>query len=275
MKIAFVWYFVHASEYIRKWRDGLRAAMEIIGNKHRVRWFLDREMPDPDDDFDFLLFWSSSREEYFKDLHNYDARKGICLTTDPHIPGNLHKMDVVFVESDPVYGKCRMHGLRTIKAFGTDTEYFKPNKSIKKDIEYFYPACFSNWKCQHRIAEELGSKLLCVGTIQDDGQDQYNICRAFGVQTEVGYFPVKKIKGYYDRAKHVIIPAIHGSERTVLEAMSMNILPEVTDRIRNKKAYSFIKEYNQAKKKKRSLTPREFVVKNYNHFQYAEALLGG
>ncbi len=269
MRIAFIWPFVHAKDIYSKWRDGLRSAMEIIEKKHKVDWFLADDFPKLDDDYDFLLYWSSSIEDYFKDLYKYKARKGICLTTNPYKPENLRKMDVVFAESTPVFDRCRMEGLRTIKAFGTDTEYFKPNPKIKKDIEYFYPACFSNWKCQHRIAE-LGDKLLCVGTIQADGQDQYDICKHYGVKIEVGYFPVKKIKKYYDRTKKIIIPAVHGSERTVLEAMSMNILPEVTDRIRNKKAYSYIKEYNQT-----NMTPREFVVKNYSHFNYATQLLKG
>ena len=45
-------------------------------------------------------------------------------------------------------------------------------------------------------------------------------------------------KDYYRKSQNVIIPAIHGSERTVLEAMSMDILPLVTtsvSRIKNKR----------------------------------------
>ena len=267
MKIAFIWWFDQASGIFQNWRDGLRAAMEEIEKKHEIGWYLDKTMPDPGDS-DFLLFWSSSNEDYFNELDKFKERKGLCLTTDPRNIENLKKLDVVFVESQPIYDQCEMHGIRTIKAFGTDSDFFKP-KDVKKDIEYFYPATFSPWKRQDEIAH-LGEKLLCVGTIQPDGGKQYTACEEAGVKLEPGYFPAEKIRDYYQRAKNVTIPAIHGSERTVLEAMSTNILPTVTNSI-NHQARSFLYEYEASGCK----TPREFILQNYTHKQYAKSLLKG
>ena len=82
-------------------------------------------MPDPGD-VDFLLFWSSSNEDYFSLLNNYKEPKGLCLTTDPHNPENLKKVNIIFVESDPILSAVRSLGLPVIKAFGTDTDFFKP-----------------------------------------------------------------------------------------------------------------------------------------------------
>lgn len=267
-KVAFVWYFDKASWVYDRWRDGLRAALEKIENKHKVSWYLDKTMPDPGDS-DFLLFWSSSVEDYFSQLDRYKEKKGICLTTNPQNVNNLRKMDIVFAESRPVYDQCRALGLPVILAFGTDTDFFKPS-NVEKDIEYFYPATFSPWKRQGDISH-LGNKLLCVGTVQPDGKKELEACRENGVIIEEGYFPVKKILGYYQRAKKVIIPAIHGSERTVLEAMSCDILPEIVHPDLNKKAFSYIIEYKGSKMK----TPREFVLKNYSHKVYAKQLLKG
>jgi glycosyltransferase involved in cell wall biosynthesis len=217
MKIAIIWWWDQAAEIFPNWRDGHKAAYEEIAKKHDVDFILGKKLPQYKPDF--LLFWDDSNSEVFNHLQEYNCRKGICLTTDPHNMENLHKLDVVFVESDPIYNAIRREGIRTIKAFGTDVNYFHPNPDIKKDIEYFYPATFSPWKLQREIAH-LGDKLWCVGTKQPDGEIDYQACVHNGVHIEEGYFPVEKIREYYWRAKNVIIPSIHGSERTVLEAMA-------------------------------------------------------
>ena len=87
---------------------------------------------------------------------------------------------------------------------------------------------------------------------------------------EIGYFPPKKIRSHYQLSEKVIIPAIHGSERTVLEAMACGIIPEILHPVINFKAYSYIEELNRS-----GLDPREFVVKNYSHIKYAEDILKG
>lgn len=266
MKIAFIWYFDKASWVFPNWRDGYRAAIGEISKKHEVEWFLDKKLPEPGE-FDFLLFWSSSSEDYFQLLDQYTERKGICLTTDPSNVDNLRKMNIVFVESQPVYQQCVVARLPVIKAFGTDSDFFKP-KDVEKDIEYFYPATFSPWKKQSEIAH-LGDKLLCVGTLQPDGGDEFRACKEKHVNTAVGYFPAEQILGYYQRAKNVIIPAIHGSERTVLEAMSCEILPIVNEH--NRKAYSYVQEYKMSGFK----TPREFILNRYSAKIFAENLLKG
>lgn len=269
MKISFVWYFPLASKILNRWRDGLKAAMEIIGKKHKVDWYFDGDVPKKDE-YDFILLWDASHSPFFDYIERYPkARKGICLTTTPAKIHNLHKLDVIFVESQPVYEFCRMHGLRTIRAFGTDTDYFKPDTTIEKDIEYFYPATFSPWKQQDKISH-LGKKLWLVGIMQPDGYPYYEACKDAGVNINLGFCPAGTIKNYYDRAKKVIIPAIHGSERTVLEAMSMNILPEIVEP-KNERALSYLKEYKASKCK----TPREFILKNYSHRKYAKQLLKG
>lgn len=267
MRIALVWYFDKASQVINNWRDGLRSALEIIGKTHTVHWFLDKDVPE--DEYDFILLWDSSESEFLNTIEKYHARKGLCLTTDPRNWENLRKLDVVYCESQPIYEAVRAQGIRAIKAFGTDTEFFKPApKNRKKKIDFFYPATFSPWKLQREIAY-LGKQLTCVGTVQPDGIPDLTECTRNGVNVIEGYFPARKILEYYQNAKQVIIPAIHGSERTVLESMSCGIKPVVTHP-ENVRTYSYIIELEQS-----GLTPREFVIKNYGHFKYAEDLLRG
>lgn len=268
MKIAFVWYFDRASQIFPNWRDGLRAALEEIAKKHEVVYFLDRQVPTPNANFDAILFWGDSNCPFFSVVQNYSGKKGICLSTNPHNLDNLKKVDIVFCESDPVRTEARMWGIRTAKAFGTDTDFYTPDKSMSKDIDYFYPATFSPWKRQASIAR-YGNKLLCVGTLQPDGDGELAECYKMGVNVELGYFPAEKIRDYYRRARNVVIPAVHGSERTVLEAMACDILPVVN--MDNKKAHSYISEYNDSE----CACPRDFVLKYYSHRLYAEKILKG
>ena len=267
MNIAFVWYWDRVSEIRENWRDGLGAAMDIIGKKHNVVWYVDKKIPDPKTNWDYILMWGDSNMDFFDKLDDYNCRKGICLSTSPQNVENLRKLDSVFCESEPVLAEANAVGLKAIKAFGTDTKFFVPSQQ-EKDIDYFYPATFSKWKRQSAITY-LGDRLLCVGTVQPDGKDELRACKDAGVKTEVGYFPAEKILDYYQRAKNVIIPAIHGSERTVLEAMACNILPDVNGE--NIKTHSFIDQYMNSNHK----SPRSFIMDNYSEELYAHQLLLG
>ena len=271
MKIAILWYWDRAEEIYPNWRDGHRKAFEELAKVHEVDLILGKKLPDYQPDF--LLFWDDSNSEVFQHLDRYSCRKGICLTTDPHRMDNLRKLDVVFVESEPIYQAVRREGIRCIRAFGTDTDFFYPNPDIKKDIEYFYPATFSPWKRQSAIAY-LGNKLTCVGTVQPDGQEELQECLENGVAVEEGYFPVEKIREYYWRSRSVIIPAIHGSERTVLEAMACGIKPMVIN-FDNVRALSYLKEYELWHQDNNGGSIRQFVLERYSHKQFVESLLKG
>lgn len=271
MRIAFVWYFNRASEIMPNWRDGLKTALEIIGKNNQVIWYIDEKLPQPYEQYDAYLIWGDINCPAIQIISQYKGKKGLLLSSENNILNNLRTLSMlntIYCESTPIYESIRRLGFRAIKAFGTDTEYFIPDKKVKKDIEFFYPATFSPWKKQSTVSK-LGNKLLCVGTIQPDGQKEYQSCKDYGVNIQVGYFPVADIRNFYRRSKDVVIPAIHGSERTVLEAMSMDILPIVNQD--NIKAHSYIKEYNNSEFK----SPRDFVVKNYSAQIYANAILKG
>lgn len=263
LRIAFVWYFDQASKVIDNWKDGLRSAMEIIAKKHHVDWYLDKKLPQGK--YDWILVWCDAQSE-FLDIP-YDAKKGIFLTALPQDYSKIRGLDVVFCESQPILDAVRAQGCHAVKAFGTDTDFFQPSAEYK-NISFFYPATFSPWKRQSEIAY-LGDQLLCVGTLQPDGQVEYQACIDNGVKVELGYFPARKILSYYQRSNCVIIPAIHGSERTVLEAMSCNMLPQILHPLENSRAFSCILEYQDSG----TLTPRDFVVKNYSHKAYADTIL--
>ena len=85
-------------------------------------------------------------------------------------------------------------------------------------------------------------------------------------------FKAEYIRDLYRRAKKVIIPAIHGSERTVLESMSVDIMPEFIKNLDiNTKLDTYITEYISSG----FSSPREFIVKNYSHKVYAGKIMEG
>lgn len=266
MRISFLWYFNRAEEIYDYWRDGLRGAIEEIGKENDVEVYLGEH--EPEGEFDAHLIWGDSNCPVIPLLEKHKGKKGIILTTMPENFDYLRKLDVVYCETKPVYEAVRAQGLRAIHAFGTDTDFFTSDDSVKKDLEYFYPATFSPWKRQEDIAD-LGEKLWCVGTVQPDGSEQLKACHEKGVNVAIGYFKAEYIRDLYRRSKQVLIPAVHGSERTVLEALSSGIVPIVSNPT-NFKARSIVSEYALSK-----LSPREFAITYYNPKQYAEKIMKG
>ncbi len=270
MNIAVVWYFNQAEKVYPYWKDGLRKAIEEIGKDHTVHLFLG-EHPIEDDNYDTVLVWGDSECPFLNDIEKFKGKKGIFLTTDPWNIPNLRKLDVVYCESQPVYEAVRRSGLHAVKAFGVDQDFYNPNE-VKKDIPYFYPATFSPWKRQSDLAY-LGKDLWLIGTVQPDGYQELEACRKAECNIAEGYFAPRFIKEYYDRAQHIPIPAIHGSERTVLEAMSMNHLPMSMNPI-NLKSQSYIKEYKDWYLKHKG-TPRDFILEFYKYQDYVKAIMKG
>lgn len=266
MTLAFIWNFDKARQIYDYWRDGLKAAIEEIGQDNEVDVYLGEDYKNIDKQYDSYLFWTDSNDPIIDHFVSAQGTKGIILTTSPQNIQNLKKYDIVFCESKPVYEQCRMHGLRAMHAFGTDTEFFKPD-STPKSIHYFYPATFSPWKRQSAIAH-LGNFLWCVGTVQPDGLQELEACVKAGVHIAEGYFKPEHIRDLYKKAREVPIPAIHGSERTILEAMSMDLFPDVNP---ENKAYAIIEKFKWTTLD----SPREFVLKYYDHRQYAEKIKKG
>ena len=262
-KIAFNWAWGRAKEIFPTWRDGLRTAIEIIAQTHDVDWVLGEE---PEDKYDFILVWGADNAPVLQ--RKYSCPVGLCYgSTFPPNVDNLRNISVIYVENMITYGLARQAGLRTIKAFGTDTDFFSP-KRCKKDIEYFFPATFSPWKKQSSIAY-LGDRLLCVGEVQPDGGEEYRACFNKGVQLIPENVSSEKVRDFYRRSEKVIIPARYGSERTVLEAMSNNILPEIM--VENDRAIIYVQEFIDSHMK----SPRAFVKKYYSAKVYADQLMKG
>lgn len=268
MNISLVWYFDKANWVFPLYRDGVKAAMEELEKRgHKITWHLGLDPKIPED-CDFLLLWDSSNSEFIPKLKNYTCRKGLILTTDLGLNlDNLRNFDVIFPEVQYIADNLKAQGLRAIKAFGTDTDFFKPNQT-KKIYEALYPATFSPWKRQNLFADEYKDRGLCIGTVQPDGWDilRYTIEKKTNVF--IGYMPVEQLREYYDKSESVCITGWEGSGRTVIEGLSMGL--PVESALDNVKCQSYLKEFHASK-----LSPRDFAVKYYSASIYADQLLKG
>ena len=163
--------------------------------------------------------------------------------------------------------KIRPHGIRSIKAFGTDDEFFSPIETTK-DYEAFYPATFSPWKRHNLFVDKYGDRGLLLGTVQPDGYDILKYCVENKANVMLGYYEVDFIRALLNKAKKVDITGWEGSGRTVLEALSCGVPVEVHPD--NHKAYSYIEEWKSS-----GLEPREFILEYYSAENYAKNLLKG
>ena len=267
MNIDVVWYFDKAKWVYPKWRDGLKAAMDIIARDHNVRWHLGTDIDIPDDS-QFILVWDNSTSEFIPQMIKHKARKGLILTTDLGMDiESLRNYDVIFPEAQVVTDKIRPHGIRAITAFGTDEQFFTPDIT-EKEYEAFYPATFSPWKRQDIFAEMYGDKGLIIGTVQPDGYDILRKTIEHKANIMIGYWPVELIRESYNKAKLVHITGWEGSGRTVLEALSCGV--PVKAAIDNHKCQNYIEEWEES-----GLEPREFILQNYSARIYAKNLLKG
>jgi hypothetical protein len=269
MTIDVLWYFDKAEWVWPNYRDGVRAAMEVLEDRdHTVRWHLGLD-PQVPADSNFILIWAESTTPAIEKVKDHPAKKGLLLTTDLGLSiEHLRAYDVVFAEAQPVVDAIKPHGIHVVKAFGTDTEFFSPITNARKEYEAFYPATFSPWKRQNLFADKWLDKGLCMGTVQPDGFDILRHVVEAKTHIYLGYAPAERVRDFYRRSRVVDITGWEGSGRTVIEGLSMGMAVRVSPD--NHKCLSYLKEWEKS-----GLTPREFAQKYYSEEVYADQLLKG
>ena len=281
LKIAIIHPFEKARWVFPIQHDGLKAALNLIGQKHQVDWYLESYVPD--DSYDWIIPWGVGSLTFNYSIEKYKGRKALLCAGHPDDLENIDKFETVFVESPEVYEQMKEHCKQIILAFGTDTDFFKPTEN-KKMFDAFFPATYSPWKRQRLFGLAIGSRGLTCGYMQPDGVEDYKTCVENNTYTLVGILPTVLIAQLYNMSRTCVVPAWHGSERTVLEAMSTNIpLVVVKDNIL---ACSLVTDvcikvdpnpqalregFYRALEKK--VNTREYVIENYSHIIYAEKLL--
>lgn len=228
MNIAFVWQGYDA--YKDKWNDGLRAAMRVIEKQHTVIYYDTERVPFiPNFHPDIVLYWEAPVTQRGKDADKWNAvvslpyKKALLFAGGPLRAMDVKDFDLVFVESQINVDDCERQGIPYRKAFGTNTQIFKP-ETVTKYHRGLMQATFAGWKRHELFAEALKGRGTAVGRKQNHDLHGYNICTKLGVVVFDEVLPEQV--AHMINASHVVVNTSNaegGGQRCTLEAMACGV----------------------------------------------------
>ena len=246
LKISFVWDWPSYDPQTFTWRDGLAAAVKLLSQRYDVQ-FLTCSMNDRDytifhpyfqihvstdirrDVMAFnpnvVLMWGDCTRPNAKTVAELGKPIALCFAGGDPAGETYQYFDHFFVESGVYKEKFEVLGRSVSTAFGTNTELFKPIPKQQKVFDVCFPATYAGWK-RHHIYAEATKGLLSVtaghviqdedpiiGWVQDSGSVAFPHVSPETLQT------------IYASSKTCCVTSFWtgGSQRTVLEAMAMNV----------------------------------------------------
>lgn len=253
------------------WNDGLKKAIDIMGTQWNIRkqnGFFKPIMTD------FVLVWGAFGSKQQERVMESPFKKGICIAGGPLNHPDIHKFDVVFVETKWQQNELRKIGVDAKLAFGTNTDLFKPIPEQPKLFTAIYPAAFALWKRHNLFADRycmngedsstkglLFKPSIALGYMQANEweRETYDYCMSKGIVVLPQVKP--EVLAYlYNACDIVYIPStiVGGGERAVLEALACGIDVEVEDD--NPKLVQLLKDMKH---------------KLLTHHDYAKSLMEG
>lgn len=309
MKILFCWDWEPNYYQTLTWQDGLAAALKELQNRgHEVvmtcagktddivrHQYFDinvvkdvpafvRSIPG----IDVILHWGDMTRPNARPLQELGIPMAICFAGGEPLGENLPFFDHVFVESKVYEDIYKEQGIPVSIAFGTNTELFKPIEQSKV-FDTIFPATFAAWKRHYLYAQAVEGqelKSLAVGYMYDDHEQEcWQECINRGVIV-LPHVSAETLHYLYAASEVCVVPSLSsgGSQRTVLEAMSMNLSLVITDsdKFDYARGRVFEAEPNMESIREKisealatEANTRDYVVKNWSEFAYADALEKG
>lgn len=249
MRISFVWDWNNDPYQMITWKDGLSAAMKILSERHEVSFFTcgktTSAIEHPFFVFNMCLSGAplvdsvrASRPDVI--LHFADATRpnaaplsqlgipmALCFAGG-NVNGETQKyFDHFFVESQSYFDRFSAAGCSVSTAFGTNDELFTPRPSPKL-FDVIFPATYCEWKRHDLLVAALagrGLRAVCAG-YQYEKHERWcwEDCKKNGILT-LPHVSAETLRSLYEASRVCVIPSRTdgGSQRTVLEAMSMNV----------------------------------------------------
>ena len=309
MRIAFCWDWEYVLTQTPTWEDGLAAALNELKNRgHEVQVFMPCEKeqekiaPTPLHEVvvssemalavdlwnpDVILTWGDMTRPNAVKLAKVGKPMAICFAGGEPNTYNTDLYDHIFVESKVYKEALENSGHPNVSiAFGTNTDLFKPIVQ-NKVFSAILPATFAIWKRHNLFAEATrGLHSLAVGYIYHDHEtDCWKDCLKADT-TILPHTSAQVLHYLYAASRVCIIPSRSdgGSQRSVLEAMAMNIPVIVTDSnkfdyehlYRAEPTVESIRGYLDALLDGEQTTnTRDYILENWSHHTYADALEEG
>lgn len=298
MKIAFVWDWTPEYWQSYTWADGLAAALvELQKRGHDIKAYADtdRVIPNPmvklrpinqlDGTWpDVFLHWADmTRPHLWKHLE-YNKPMALCFAGGERITIQTEEWSHIFVESQTYFNTYKEGGFPVSMAFGTNTDLFKPIQQAKI-FDTIFPATFAAWKRHNIFAEATKDMLACAAgyMYQTHEQECWQVCVDAG-NLVLPHISAQVLHRMYAASKTVAITSesVGGSQRTVLEALAMNIPCIVTDS--DKYDYNGVirveptaEAVRQAilDNRNKTIETRDYILNTWSHTTYADSLEKG
>jgi len=234
MRIAFVWTNgVRDRAVFNHWNDGLRAAMRLIEQEHEVTYHEPYEDLPP---VDWVLYWEAActhdSPEWgasYRKVQSAPYKKALLFAGGPIKEHWVRGFDHVFVESQINEEEFNAIGVKNSRAFGVNTDIFKPMDVPKTHTTVTHGAC-AGWKRQYLVCEAMGDKALVFGRFQEHDPFNFNRCRECQA-TVIEQQPYEEAARLINSA-HVSVNCAEywgGGQRATLEAMACDIPVVVMD----------------------------------------------
>lgn len=306
MKIAFVWDWKPNYWQSYTWADGLAAALvELQKRGHEVTVYADtdQDIPNPllfiqpisllylalevRDNPDVILHWADATRPNARPLQKWGIPMALCFAGGEPMGETVHFFNHVFVESQVYKDIFKKNDIPCSIAFGTNTDLFKPVEQ-PKTIDAIFPATFAAWKRHDLFAKAVsGMNALAVGYMYADHEKEcWQICIDNGIPV-LPHVSAEVLHRLYAASKSVVITSQSsgGSQRTVLEALAMNIPCIVTDSdkfdyegvIRVEPTIEAVRDafYRAIDPHNAHQNTRDYILNNWSHIKYADALEKG
>jgi glycosyltransferase involved in cell wall biosynthesis len=305
MRIAFCWDWPPVLSQVSTWEDGLAAAIKHLGTKHEVQIFMPAKsyattIEHPyfdimtcesvtadvaDFDPDVILIWGDTTRPNAAPLFKLGKPMALCFAGGNPLGETYPLFDHIFVESQVYKEVYDKEEVSCSIAFGTNTDLFRPVEQ-NKAFDTIFPATFAAWKRHSLYAQATqGLKSVAVGYMYDNHEQEcWQECLRLGV-TVLPHASAQVLHRLYAASKVCVVTSSSagGSQRTVLEAMAMNLPLVVTDSDK----YDYITDevfrvepeaeairgtVKALLDGERTTNTREHVLKNWSHICYADKL---
>jgi glycosyltransferase involved in cell wall biosynthesis len=249
VKIAFVWDWEPTHEQTVTWKDGLAAALkELIRRGHEVEVYADtdRMIEHPWFDIwpahnllrasyqpDVILHWADMTRPHAVEHAKLGVPMAICFAGGEALGENYELFDHIFVESEVYREKFEQANCSVSIAFGTNTDLFTPESRQQKVFDVLFPATYAKWKRHDLLASATKDLRVCTAGYMYPGtweSDCYEVMQDSGALV-LPHVSAEALRALYAASKCVVVPSRSdgGSQRTVLEALAMNIPTIVCD----------------------------------------------
>lgn len=312
LRASFVWDWTPNYFQCLTWEDGLAAALKVLMDRgHEIQvlaagsenntikhpYFdieVSRDIPKSVWEFkpDVILHWGDTTRPNAAPTSKLGVPMALCFAGGEMNGGTAGYFQHIFVESEVYKPGFMRKGIPVSTAFGTNTELFKPLPEQPKYFDTIFPATFALWKRHELYAKATNGlrSLACGYMYTDHEQECWQVCLDNGVMI-APHLSAQSLRYLYAASKVCVVPSRSdgGSQRTVLEAMAMNIplvvcdsdkfdyaegqayysRPDVQD-LREKVGYILDQEYIGSE-----TNTRDYVLKNWSEHSYADAIEKG